>query len=236
MHKSGSVKKNQKLGEEQNNTHHGCFCGGSNSHNTPCRKVYAEYTPPGTDNEVSVSYREEKSSDVATWKKSMENLYKENKSLFESYRIRSGWFISYKQQDRSDALAERLYRDLDGDNWFDMYYNKTRTRAAMIKGILRRDKFICFVSPKYFKSEWCVLELTTAFCSGKTIVPVFNQDYNGVGSLLSLVPDCFSALKNRDFTGLFADTGPYRGQLNKVISAGRGKFENEFYDSENEDI
>jgi len=177
---------------------------------------------------------ERKSLDALDWKQNMEELYKKNKNLFESYKIRSGWFISYKQDDGSDVLAERLYRDLGGCNWFDMYYNKTRTRAAMIKGILRRDKFICFVSPSYFKSQWCVIELTTAFCSGKTIVPVFNQDRNTAGSMLSLVPHYFTDLKNEDFIGLFADTGPYRGQLKKVVSAGSGKLKHEFYDSEKE--
>jgi len=177
---------------------------------------------------------EEKSLDALDYKRNMEALYTKNKTLFESYKTRSGWFISYKQDDGSDVLAERLYRDLGGDNWFDMYYNKTRTRAAMIKGILRRDKFICFVSPSYFKSQWCVIELTTAFLSGKTIVPVFNQDRNTAGSMLSSVPECFSDLKNEDFIGLFADTVPYRGQLNKVVSSGSGKPKHGFYDSEKE--
>lgn len=217
--------------DNKNRNQSGCCMGETYTNNSSC-DVHQDYTSPVND--FSVAYPEEKDLNATDWRKNMEELYKKNKSLFESYRIRAGWFISYKQDDYSDVLAERLYRDLEGDNWFDMYYNKTRTRAAMIKGILRRDKFICFLSPAYLKSQWCVMELTTAFCSGKTIVPVFNQDRNTAGSLLNLVPDCFDMLRNEDFIGLFADTGPYRGQLKKVVGAGGENLKDEFYDSEKE--
>jgi len=173
-------------------------------------------------------------SAVNKWRSEMVELYKKNKSLFESFEVRSGWFISYKQNDGSDGLAERLYRDLKGDNWFDLYYLKTRTRSAMIKGILRRDKFISFLSPSYFKSEWCVMELTTALYSGKTIIPVFNQDVNTAALMLSLVPECFCSLKSEDFIGIFKDRGPYKGQMNKIVVAGSCERKDEFYDSEKE--
>jgi len=194
----------------------------------PCTEVHVDTS---SNRKVSIIEPEEKALDPLTWRQNMEKLYIKNRSLFESYKIRSGWFISAKQDDCSKFLAERLYRDLEGNNWFDMYYNKARTRAAVIKGVLRRDKFLCFLSLSYFRSKWCVMELTTAFCGGKIIVPVFDHDINTSGSMLSIIPECFSDLKNKDFIGLFANTGQYKRQLGKIVRAGRGYSTNELYDS-----
>jgi len=150
-------------------------------------------------------------------------LYGENSLKFSGYKVRSGWFISYKQSDGSDVLAERLYRDLPGDNWLDRYYDGTRTKQSMIKGILRRDKFIICMSPKYFLSCWCNIELTIALHAKKTVVPIYNQDDFTAGDMLKCIPVCFAELKNRDFIGLFLDTIPCSVQIMKVIKSGQEK-------------
>jgi len=85
---------------------------------------------------------------VEKWKVETVDLYYQNIDKLEAYKVTEGWFISYKQNDGSDTLAERLYNKLPGKNWFDMMYTQERTVAAMIKGIMRRKKFLCFfVSP-----------------------------------------------------------------------------------------
>jgi len=171
---------------------------------------------------------------VEKWKVQTVDLYHKNMDKLEAYKVVEGWFISYKQNDGSDTLAERLYNKLNGNNWFDMMYAEERTVAAMIKGIMRRKKFICFLSPHYFASNFCVTELTIAFKGNRIIVPVYNQDKYTAGDMLNLVPDCFSDLKKRDFIGLFRDMIPCEGQIVKISKSGDGKLEDEFHDSDNE--
>jgi len=167
------------------------------------------------------------------WQEKTIALYKEHGENWQKYKIREGWFLSYKQKDGSTTLVERLYNKLKGENWYDMMYKGDRTRAAMIKGIARRDKFICFVSPKYFTSEWCCMELTVAMKLNKIIVPVFNQDERTAGVSLGIVPKCFQALKKHDFVGLFMDIGPCEGQIKKIQNS-VSKASDEFADSEEE--
>jgi len=162
-------------------------------------------------------------------------LYDEMSIKFSKYKVRSGWFISYKTSNGFDVLAERLYRDLDGDNWLDRYHSGVRTKEAMVKGILRRDKFIICVSPKYFLSDWCVIELTTALRAQKTIVPTFNQDNFTAGDMLKCIPACFVELKSNDFIGLYLDTIPNTPQIMKVRKAGLKRKGSLWDDSEAEE-
>jgi len=179
---------------------------------------------------------EEKISNSApnahVWKEETTKLYEKHRETWEKYIVRKGWFISYKQKDGSSALVERLFNNLEGDNWYDMMHKGERTRAAMIKGICRRDNFICFVSPHYFSSQWCCMELTVAMKLNKTIVPVYNQDERSAGVSLGFVPECFQMLKQRDFIGLFMDMGPCLGQIEKIKASVNKSTVNEFDDSE----
>jgi len=182
----------------------------------------------------SVSVSDGLQSKAHLWKENTINLYEEHHEMWEKYRVRKGWFLSYKQKDGSNTLVERLYNKLKGDNWYDMMHQRGRTRSAMIKGICRRDKFICFVSPNYFNSEWCCMELTIAMKCGKKIVPVYNQDQHTAGFCLNLVPECFQTLKENDFVGLFLDMGPCLGQIKKIEASIKREVPNEFDDSEEE--
>jgi len=168
------------------------------------------------------------------WMDETTELWKKNQEQLGKLKVREGWFLSYKQQDGSTTLIERLYNNLKGDNWYDMMYKKDRTRSAMIKGIARRDKFICFVSPKYFTSEWCCMELTMAMKLKKIIVPVYNQDQRTAGVTLGIVPQCFKSLKTNDFVGLFMDMGPCTGQIAKIEACVKTGASDEFADSEEE--
>lgn len=171
---------------------------------------------------------------VEKWKVQTTDLYYKNVDKLKSYKLTNGWFISYKQSDGSDTLAERLYSKLPGDNWFDMMYTGERTVAAMVKGIMRRKKFVCFLSPGYFASNFCVTELTIALKGNRAIVPVYNQDKFTAGEMLNVVPECFSDLKKKDFIGLFRDIIPCEGQIAKVVQSGREKSGDEFNDSDQE--
>lgn len=171
---------------------------------------------------------------VEKWKVQTVELYHKNRDKLESYKVKEGWFISYKQNDGSDTLAERLYNKLPGNNWFDMMYTQQRTVAAMVKGIMRRKKFLCFLSPHYFASNFCVTELTIAFKGNRMIVPVYNQDKHTAGDILNLIPDCFADLKKRDFIGLFRDAIPCEGQIKKIRKSGNDKLGDDFHDSDAE--
>jgi len=175
---------------------------------------------------------------VTGWKAHVEKVYENAKTNILKYKKRTGWFISYKQQDGSDVLSERLYNQLSEgeENWHDMYKEEKRTLSTIMKAICRRDKFICFLSANYFNDKWCVYELTTAFLNGVVIVPVFNENKSpsGAGPLLNLVPPCFSKLKENDFVGLSKDMVSCAGQILKIKTKGKKKVKAEFSDSEQE--
>jgi len=174
---------------------------------------------------------------VIEWKNKVEKLYEKVETNISNYTKRSGWFISYKQNDGADVLSERLYNQLhDEDNWHDMYFRDKKSPSIVMKAICRRDKFICFLSTNYFNDYWCVFELTTAFKNGVDIVPVFNENKSpaGAGPLLNLVPKCFSKLKENDFVGLSKDMVSCAGQIAKIKARGSRKTKAEFSDSEND--
>merc|ERR1719419_998267 len=104
----------------------------------------------------------------------------------------------------------------------------------MIKGIARRDKFICFVSPQYFSSPWCCMELTVATSLGKIIRPVYNQDERTAAESLGLVPGCFKSLEKHDFVGLFMDMIPCGALIKKIENSVASGDADEFDDSEDE--
>lgn len=166
------------------------------------------------------------------WKEETLLLYERNRTQIAGYDQFQGWFISYKQKDGSDAIVERLSHELDGKIWYDNAFVRNRTRSAMIKGIARRDKFVCFVSSNYFCSEWCCMELTIAMKLGKIVVPVFNQDLKTAGEALAVVPECFTSLKRHDFIGLFMDVGVCEIRIRKIIETGASGAIDEFEDSE----
>jgi len=175
---------------------------------------------------------------VKKWKTEAIELYSRNIEKLEKFEVVEGYFISYKQNDGSNTLSERLYNKLPGNNWYDMMYTQERTVAAMIKGIMRRDKFICFLSPHYFDSNFCVTELTIALQGNRVIIPVYNQDTHTTAELLNIVPKCFSPLKGRDFIGLFRDIIPCTAQLAKIFTNRKSllslESEDEFYDSDDD--
>jgi len=210
--------------------------GSKSNHGSSIWTIESHFSINIEQQPVEVDDLQRKIEDIALKiKEEILKMYDENSSTFSGYKRRSGWFISYKQSDGFDALAERLYRDLEGDNWLDRYYDGTRTKQSMIKGILRRDKCVICISPRYFLSEWCNTELTVALRGKKIIVPVFNQDNFTAGDMLKCIPACFAELKNHDFIGLFLDTIPCRGQIMKVRNAGIDKGGGIWEDSEEEE-
>lgn len=175
---------------------------------------------------------------VMGWKAEVEKVYETAKRNILKYKKRSGWFISYKQQDGADVLSERLYNQLSEgeENWHDMYAEEQRSLSVTMKAICRRDKFICFLSTNYFNDKWCVYDMTIAFLNGLLIVPVFNENKSpsGAGPLLNLVPPCFSKIKENDFVGLSKDMVSCAGQILKIKTKGKKKLKAEFSDSEKE--
>jgi len=97
------------------------------------------------------------------------------------------FFISYKQDDQADGAVGMLYNFLPGKNhWLDKMMTD-RSVTGMIKGVEACDVFLAVISPRYFRSWYCCLELRTAMLNKKPIQLVFNAHKTTVQSVLNIL-------------------------------------------------
>jgi hypothetical protein len=98
------------------------------------------------------------------------------------------YFISYKQTDKNDGVVQMLYWLLQPSLvWLDKYA-PARDEAAMRAGVRSADVFIAVLSPKYFTSRFCCLELHTAIEHKKPIILTWNQSKHPVDVALTWIP------------------------------------------------
>jgi len=77
------------------------------------------------------------------------------------------YFISYKQDDQNDGAVQMFYWQLHSQPapaptaWLDKYADE-RDANAMRQGVKDCDVFVAVLSPQYFSSWFCCLELHTA--------------------------------------------------------------------------
>lgn len=110
------------------------------------------------------------------------------KSVLNRYRKKTRtYFLSYKQEDGNDGAVQMLANVLGpGSVWLDKYA-KDRSEEAMVGGVSSQDVFVAILSPKYFESKFCCLEMHTALKNGKPILGVWNQSKFPVEAALGWV-------------------------------------------------
>jgi len=97
------------------------------------------------------------------------------------------FFISYKQDDRSDGAVSMLYHHLPGKgHWLDKMA-RDRSVQGMINGVANSDVFLAVFSPNYLESWFCCLELHTAMENNKPIMLVFNSHRYTVQDVLMMI-------------------------------------------------
>ena len=117
-------------------------------------------------------------------------------------------FISYKQNDGSDALVINTHYSLKEKNvdaWLDKMRGDERSESGMVAGVKSCKLFCAVISPYYFKSKFCILELETAVKYSKKIVICFNGSKFKIQEALSWIPDEYSYLKNDELIKLDED-------------------------------
>jgi hypothetical protein len=68
----------------------------------------------------------------------------------------------------------------------------------MVAGVGASDVFIAIISPKYFSSYFCCLEMHTALTQGKRILVVWNQSKFKVQEALEWIPAELGRLKSNE--------------------------------------
>ena len=91
------------------------------------------------------------------------------------------------------------------DAWLDKMRGDERSEEGMINGVLDCELFCAIISPKYFKSYFCVLELNTAINNKKKIVICFNGNKYKIQEAISWITDEYSFLKNKEIIKLDED-------------------------------
>ena len=97
------------------------------------------------------------------------------------------YFLSYKQNDGNDGAVQMLANLLGtGSVWFDKYATD-RSETGMVNGVTSQDIFVAILSPNYFQSKFCCLEMRTALKMGKPVLVVWNQSKSTVQTALGWV-------------------------------------------------
>ena len=97
------------------------------------------------------------------------------------------YFLSYKQNDGNDGAVQMLANLLGtGSVWFDKYA-ADRSETGMVNGVTSQDIFVAILSPNYFQSKFCCLEMRTALKMGKPVLVVWNQSKSTVQTALGWV-------------------------------------------------
>ena len=104
-----------------------------------------------------------------------------------------GWssFVSYKQDDQNDGLVLLTMQQLPGgnkSNWVDKFA-ADRSTDGMMAGVKEANTFIAVISPKYFASKFCCMELDFAIKNKKPICLCYNMSKHTVQSALNWVPE-----------------------------------------------
>ena len=129
-------------------------------------------------------------------------------------------FISYKQNDNSDALVINMHYSMKEnklDAWLDKMRGDERSESGMVAGVKSCRLFCAVISPSYFKSKFCLLELQTAIQMSKKIVICFNGTKFKIQEALNWIPKEYHFLKNDELIKLDEDNEYMQIGLDKVI-------------------
>ena len=129
-------------------------------------------------------------------------------------------FISYKQNDNSDALVINMHYSMKENKinaWLDKMRGDERSESGMVAGVKSCRLFCAVISPYYFKSKFCLLELQTAIRMSKKLVICFNGSKFKIQEALSWIPEEYLFLKNDELIKLDEDNEYMQIGLDKVI-------------------
>lgn len=115
------------------------------------------------------------------------------------------YFLSYKQEDQNDGAVQMLYTLLPkGKSWLDKFADD-RSKDGMVTGVKESDVFVAIISPRYFSSYFCCLEMHTALSEGKRILVVWNQSKFTVQQALAWIPSELSMLTSNELLPIMED-------------------------------
>ena len=127
---------------------------------------------------------------------------------FMKGRRKRSYFLSYKQNDGNDGavpmLATLLREGGASGVWLDKLA-RDRSTDGMIEGVKESDVFVAVISPGYFASKYCCLEVHTALEEGKPIVMVWNQSKEKVQTALGWIPDQLKFLQKNELLPIQED-------------------------------
>ena len=138
-----------------------------------------------------------------------------------SNRSRS-YFLSYKQDDGNDGAVQMLANGLRHHGAKKVWLDKLaedRSEKGMVEGVKASDVFIAIVSPAYFESWFCCLEMHTAFKEDKPVLVVWNQSKHTVQSALDWLPGELSFLMNNELLPMQEDIQMAGPCANRILAA-----------------
>ena len=127
-------------------------------------------------------------------------------------------FASYKQNDGGDALLMNMYYALKPvEVWLDKMRGEERSESGMVAGVKACRLFCAVISPAYFQSDFCLLEMRTAMQHEKKIALCYNGSKFKVQEALGWIPAEFASLKSDELIMLHED--------NEFMQIGLGKIQ-----------
>jgi len=132
-----------------------------------------------------------------------------------SPRLNRSHFLSYKQNDGNDGVLVMLYQVLPGQTWLDKYADD-RSTAGMTAGVEQSDVFVAILSPHYFESAFCCLEMYTAMKRRKPIMCGWNLSKHKVQDALAWIPAELAHLKNVELRPIHEDSEMMEACMKKI--------------------
>ena len=122
-------------------------------------------------------------------------------------KARPSFFLSYKQKDGNDGAVQQLFdllRERGSKAWLDKRA-EDRSEKGMVAGVKSSDVFVAVLSPAYFASWFCCLEMHTALTEKKPILVVWNQTEHAVQIALKWIPKALPFLKENELLPIQED-------------------------------
>ena len=97
-------------------------------------------------------------------------------------------------------------------------YADDRSAEGMKKGVADCTLFLAILSPNYFESWFCCLEMFTAIDLGKPIICVFNETRFKVQDALGWIPPDLNDLKNIEFLPIHEDIQMAKPCIERILN------------------
>ena len=88
----------------------------------------------------------------------------------------------------------------------------------MASGVKGTKVFLALISPHYFESEWCLLEMREAMKIGKQVIIAYNGSTTEVAKALQWIPTEFKALTKDELVMLHEDDEFFQVSKKKLLA------------------